>query len=103
MILLDNAIKYGHDHSQINITLTETRDQVKLQISDQGIGITKQDLPYIFDRFYKTDISRTKNTSKGYGLGLSIAKRIVELHQGEIQVKSKVGKGSTFTITFPRS
>ena len=68
---------------------------------DEGIGIDAKDIPHIFDRFYQTDEARNKKDSDGYGLGLSIAKKIVSIHNGSISVESKKGKGSTFTVTFP--
>jgi signal transduction histidine kinase len=101
VILLDNAIKYSPEKTEIDI-LTKVKDaKVIIEVKDQGIGIDEKDLPFIFDRFYRTDKSRTKQNVVGYGLGLSIAKRIVALHNGTIDVKSKVGKGSVFTIKFP--
>ena len=100
-ILLDNAIKYSPTGSLVNIS-TKTRDrQVAISVSDQGQGIAAVDLPHIFERFYRADISRNKNTSQGYGLGLAIAKKIADLHHGSIDVKSSPAKGSTFTIRLP--
>ncbi|KKQ44753.1 MAG: Histidine kinase,HAMP domain-containing protein,histidine kinase, partial [Candidatus Woesebacteria bacterium GW2011_GWA1_37_8] len=72
----------------------------KLIVSDNGIGISKSDLPHIFDRFYRADQSRNKNEISGFGLGLSIAKKIANLHSASIRVESKPGKGSTFTANF---
>ena len=69
---------------------------------DQGIGIGEEDLPHIFDRFYRADVSRTKIQTKGYGLGLSIAKKITDLHKGVMKVKSKIDKGTTFIVQLPR-
>lgn len=100
-ILLDNAIKYSHSGSKIKIFLQTKRDGAVIKVQDFGIGIKPQDLPLIFNRFYRADSSRTKNVDKGYGLGLSIAKSIVDLHQGKIIVQSVVNKGSTFTVFLP--
>ncbi len=100
-ILLDNAIKYSPEKSVVKITSSRSRHKVTVEIADQGIGIAKADIPHLFDRFYRADTSRSKNTSEGFGLGLAIAREIVEGHHGEIQVKSKIGIGTTFSITLP--
>jgi two-component system sensor histidine kinase ResE len=75
---------------------------VVVDIKDQGVGISQEDLPHLFDRFYRADKSRTKVDAPGYGLGLAIAKKIVEAHQGEIKVKSEPGKGTVFTVELPQ-
>jgi len=98
LIILDNAIKYSHPRSKIYLSLEQVKNQAVVKIKDEGIGIKDSQLPYIFDRFYRGDTSRSKIKTTGYGLGLSIAKRIVDLHHGFIKVKSEFGKGSTFTI-----
>jgi len=102
IILLDNAIKYSSNKKVISVSVRKPDSKVQIFIKDNGIGIDKKDIPYIFDRFYRADKSRTKQKINGYGLGLSIAKRIVALHNGNIMVESEVGKGSTFIITLPR-
>lgn len=101
VILLDNAIKYSDDKSSISVSARKENSEVSVAIRDNGAGIKKEDLPHIFDRFYRADRSRTKQKIRGYGLGLSIAKRIMTLHNGSIKVESEIGKGSIFTITFP--
>jgi len=101
-ILLDNAIKYSKKNGEINIQTNETKNGHVVRIQDNGIGISKKDLPHIFDRFYQASNSRTKSGKNGHGLGLSLAKKIVELHSGTISVKSKINKGSTFTVKLPR-
>lgn len=101
MILLDNAIKYSPEKSEVKVAVIQKDKQAEIKIIDQGIGIKESDLPYIFNRFYRADISRSKEKVDGYGLGLSIAKRIVELHRGTITIKSKPGEGSTFSIKLP--
>jgi signal transduction histidine kinase len=102
-ILLDNAIKYSRQGKSVIITSRKTDGSILISVSDQGIGISKQDLPYIFSRFWQADIARSKNRTSGFGLGLSIAKKIVESHHGSITVESKLGKGSTFTVRLPVS
>lgn len=99
VILLDNAIKYSPSHSKISVTSENSSDKVKVLVADQGIGISDQDLPHIFERFFRADKSRSK--TDGYGLGLSIAKNIIESHRGSVSVSSKVDQGSVFEIIFP--
>lgn len=99
VILLDNAIKYSESHTQIRVSTKVEGDQVVVLVSDQGIGIEKKELAHVFDRFYRVDSSRSQ--TPGFGLGLSIAKRIVTKHQGEISLVSSLGQGSTFRIVLP--
>lgn len=101
VILLDNAIKYSPQGSKVTLRAKRSDGQVKIELEDQGIGIAEAELPHIFDRFYRVDTSRTKSKIDGFGLGLSIAKKIVEEHHGKIEVKSQLGKGSTFIIWLP--
>ena len=98
--ILNNAIKYSPDGGKIKVTMKTTDDQMILSISDQGLGIPKQDLPKIFDRFYRVDRARSR-AQGGTGLGLAIAKEIIKQHNGFIWAKSEYGKGSTFTIVLP--
>jgi two-component system, OmpR family, sensor histidine kinase CiaH len=98
VILLDNAIKYGRKNSEVSVIANKQNDKIIISVSDKGIGIEEKDLPYIFDRFYRAEKSRSKKEVLGYGLGLSIAKKIVEMHKGMIDVKSEKNKGTTFTI-----
>lgn len=101
--LLQNAIKYTEERGEIRLTLTAETDGARFMISDTGIGIPRESLPFIFDSFYRVDHSRDDNPQDtgGAGLGLTIVKRIVELHQGNISVESREGKGTVFTVSLP--
>ncbi|KXT65133.1 MULTISPECIES: cell wall metabolism sensor histidine kinase VicK [Streptococcus] len=98
--IMNNAIKYSPDGGTITVSVKTTDVQLILSISDEGLGIPKQDLPKIFDRFYRVDKARSR-AQGGTGLGLSIAKEIIKQHHGFIWAKSEYGKGSTFTIVLP--
>ena len=98
--ILNNAIKYSPDGGKIIVSMKTTDDQMILSIKDQGLGIPKQDLPKIFDRFYRVDRARSR-AQGGTGLGLAIAKEIIKQHNGFIWAKSEYGKGSTFTSVLP--
>lgn len=100
--LVQNAIDYNKPHGEIQVSMKKQAEQIKLKITDTGIGIPEKDLPNIFDRFYKVDQARTKQ-SGGAGLGLSIVKEIVEMHAAQISIESKLNKGTTITILFPLS
>ena len=102
LTLIDNAIKYSSANSTVDIAIQQTNTSVTIEVTDQGVGIAKGDLPHIFDRFYRADQSRNKQVANGYGLGLSIAQSIITQHHGKITVNSTVGKGSTFIIQLPR-
>lgn len=101
IIFLDNAIKYSPSNTKIKIISQAQKNNLVIKIIDQGIGISQKDLPRIFDRFYQADNARTKNSESGYGLGLSIAKNIIESHNGRIEVVSKLNHGTTFIIHLP--
>lgn len=98
VILLDNAIKYSPKKSQIKLFSQKQGKHTLLIVQDSGHGISNEDLPHIFDRFYRADKSRSKTIVSGHGLGLSIAKRNIEAMHGTIDVSSILHKGSTFTI-----
>jgi two-component system, OmpR family, sensor histidine kinase CiaH len=101
VILFDNAIKYGKEHGKLQITVKKKREIVVISVKDDGIGIDTKDIPLIFDRFYRADSARTNTNEKSYGLGLSIAKEIVTLHKGSIDVISAPDKGTEFIIKLP--
>lgn len=101
IILLDNAVKYSSLSTKVHITGKQLDHKIQIKVKDQGLGILEKDLPFIFNRFYRVDKSRSR--IEGYGLGLSIAQKIVQLHQGSIEVSSKPGKGTIFTILLPVS
>ena len=100
-ILLDNAVKYSPADSTIKLTGRRSGVSTLVSVADQGVGINASDLPFIFHRFYRADRSRSKEQIEGYGLGLSIAKRIADLHNGTISAESTPGKGSTFRVKLP--
>jgi signal transduction histidine kinase len=101
-ILLDNALKYNTENGSVHVSVARPRRSVYVKVTDTGIGIPAKDLPHIFNRFYRADSSRSKQHIEGYGLGLAIAKSIVDIHGGEIYARSSKDKGSTFTIKFPQ-
>ena len=98
--LIDNAMKYTQDDGRIQVTLKENGDRLIWQISDNGVGIPREDQEHIFDRFYRVDKARSRETG-GTGLGLSIVRQLVAMHGGQISVESEPGKGSCFTVTLP--
>ncbi len=97
--LLDNAVKFSHEQATITLSIEKKAQHAEISIQDEGIGIKKEDQEKIFDRFYRVDASRTQ--TKGYGLGLAIAKTIAEVHGGSITVSSVPGKGSKFIVILP--
>jgi len=98
VILLDNALKYTDEGGEIQLTCTQMKNHIVIRVSDSGIGMEKEDLSRIFDRFYQVNNARTE--AEGLGLGLSIASWIVSKHNGKMKVSSKLGEGTTFEITF---
>lgn len=101
VILLDNAIKYSPAGKIVEIRVYAQGKQAVITVKDDGPGIAAQDLPYIFERFYRADTSRSRTEAEGHGLGLSIAQKIMEQHHGTIAVDSTVNTGSTFTLKLP--
>ena len=100
-ILLDNTIKYSNEDSAVIVKTQVIGKSALFSVQDFGVGIKDEDIPKIFDRFYRSDASRGKDQADGYGLGLAIAKSIVDMHQGKIWVESKLGEGSTFKVELP--
>lgn len=103
IIFLDNAIKYTPSGGKVTISAKKEHTNAVMSIKDTGIGIAQEDIHHLFDRFFRADQSRSKNQVPGYGLGLSIAQKIIQEHHGHIDIESQVGKGTTFTITLPIS
>ncbi|MHA2615496.1 MAG: ATP-binding response regulator [bacterium JZ-2024 1] len=99
--LVDNAVKYSFENSTVSVKVENKGKEVWISVSDTGVGIDEEDLPFIFDGFYRAKTG--KETEQGTGLGLAIAKRIVEAHFGRIKVESAPGKGSTFSIILPQA
>lgn len=97
--LINNAIKYTDDNGRIDIIIDEFKDRVVVEVKDTGRGIKEENVDKIFEKFYQEDSS---HNSEGNGLGLAIVKKIVELHKGTIEVKSKIGEGSSFIVTIPK-
>jgi signal transduction histidine kinase len=98
--LIDNAIRYSHEGGRVVVRIVPDGDEVLLYVSDTGIGIPSRDLDRIFERFYRVDRARSRETG-GTGLGLAIVKHVVENHGGEILVESELGRGTTFRVRFP--
>jgi signal transduction histidine kinase len=99
--LVANAIQYTPSGGDVFMSLSSVKDQARVIVRDTGPGIPPEDLPHIFERFYRAEKSRTRSKVSGFGLGLSIAHWIVEHHGGKIEVDSKEGKGTTFAIWLP--
>ena len=98
--LISNAIKYTPSEGQVSVEMSENAQNVQIEVSDTGIGVEDEDIPRIFNKFYRVRSEITKNIS-GTGLGLSIVKSVVDAHHGAINVESKVGEGTTFTVLLP--
>jgi signal transduction histidine kinase len=98
-ILLENAVKYTPSSGSIHLSVAPRGRMGEIKVSDTGVGIPRSQIPHVFDRFFRADTSRS---TSGYGLGLSIAKSIVDAHEGTIRVQSRLSKGTTFTALLPR-
>lgn len=102
VILLDNAIKYSPAGKTVELAVTSAERSAVATITDQGSGIERAALEHVFERFYRADKARTSGMTEGYGLGLSIAKHIADMHEGTITLSSRVGHGTTATVRFPK-
>jgi signal transduction histidine kinase len=100
--LITNAIKYNKPEGSVTIAIREENDTILAEVIDTGIGISNEQLPFIFDQFYRASRSEDQKI-KGTGLGLAIAKKIVEAHKGSIQATSEPGQGSTFSVRLPKA
>jgi two-component system phosphate regulon sensor histidine kinase PhoR len=98
--LLENAVKYSHDNGQIHLRATQRGHEVVLSVGDEGLGISKDDLPRIFERFYRADKARSRELG-GTGLGLAIVKHIAQLHGGHVEAESELGNGTTIRVILP--
>ena len=99
VILLENASKYSPEKAEIILTTAFSRYSKSVIITDSGVGIPTKDLPHVFNRFYRVDQTRSRDQQRGYGLGLSLAKHIVQFHQGSIWLRSKEGQGTTVKVS----
>ncbi|WP_270179903.1 sensor histidine kinase [Alkalihalobacillus sp. CinArs1] len=99
--LITNAIRYTPEEKKITVAMQEREDAIVVSISDEGVGISPEEQVRVFERFYKVDKSRTRNQG-GNGLGLSIARKIIHLHQGSVEIESDIGIGTTFLVTLPQ-
>ena len=98
LVILDNAIKFSRENSNIYITVEKKDKIVEISIKDEGVGISEEELPNIFEKFYR---SKLRQNAKGSGLGLSIARHICLKHEGTLHVESRLGEGTNFIFTFP--
>ena len=99
--LLDNAVKYSREHGEIRLSARQRNGEIEVAVRDDGIGIAKEDLPRIFERFYRADKARSPDKVRGTGLGLAIVKHIAQLHGGRVEAESEVGKGTTIRVVLP--
>ncbi len=99
--LLSNAVKYSRDGSKVHVSAEEKENEVLISVKDEGVGISQEDLPHIFDGFYRAESARA--VASGHGIGLAVSRQIIEAHQGSICAQSEIGKGTTFLIRLPKS
>ena len=99
--LLDNAVKYSREHGEIRLIARRRDEEIVLSVSDDGVGIAEEDLPRIFERFYRADKARTAENIRGTGLGLAIVKHIAQLHGGRVEAESETEKGTTIRVVLP--
>ncbi len=100
--LVENAIKYSPNNTRVFITSEDKDSEIIIQVKDEGLGILPKDLPFIFDRYFRSHLAKTTST-KSSGLGLYLAQEFTSLHNGQLTVESKQGKGSAFTLRLPKS
>ncbi len=100
-VLVDNACKYTPEGGSVSLATRRSRDRIIIEVSDTGVGIPEEDVPNLFARFYRSDLSRSQETG-GFGLGLAIAKHIIDVSGGTIAVRSRVGHGTVFEVSLPR-
>ena len=100
--LLDNAVKYSREHGEIRLSVRQRDGEIELAVSDDGIGIATEDLPRIFERFYRADKARSADKVRGTGLGLAIVKHIAQLHGGRVEAESELDKGTTIRVVLPK-
>jgi two-component system sensor histidine kinase SenX3 len=98
--LCDNAVKYSDPGGEVTVSARRVADTVAMEVADQGVGIPASDLDRVFERFYRVDRARSRNTG-GTGLGLAIVRHVAQNHAGHVHVVSREGEGSTFTLTIP--
>ncbi|PYK47642.1 MAG: PAS domain-containing sensor histidine kinase, partial [Verrucomicrobia bacterium] len=99
--LLDNAVKYSPEHGEIRLIARQRDEEIVLNVSDNGIGISEEDLPRIFERFYRVDKARSIESIYGTGLGLAIVKHVAQLHGGRVEAESEINKGTTIRVVLP--
>src|SRR5438093_6684290 len=99
--LLDNAVKYSREHGEIRLSARRRDGEIELAVSDDGIGIATEDLPRIFERFYRADKARSSHEVRGTGLGLAIVKHIAQLHGGRVEAESELERGTTIRVVLP--
>ena len=99
--LVDNAVKYSRENGEVRLRAEQRRDEIALSVSDNGVGIGKDDLPRIFERFYRADKARSPESIRGTGLGLAIVKHIAQLHGGRVEAESELGRGTTIRVLLP--
>jgi two-component system sensor histidine kinase BaeS len=99
--LLSNALRHSSEGDEINVTASHSAAGTTIRVSDTGEGIDPDDLPFVFDRFWRADKSRTHADGSGHGLGLAISRQLIRAHAGDIRVESSPGMGTTFTVWLP--
>ena len=98
--IIDNSIKYSEERPEVCISIKATTDKAIISVADKGIGISRENLKHIFEKFYRVPQGDVQNT-RGYGIGLHYAKRIIEAHGGTIAAESRLGKGTVITVELP--